>query len=311
MSDGSLPDIGSLFSGGADAAASGTGNIAADIGAGADATAGGVAGGVSSSADAITAGAGTATDVGNLSSALADIPGITAGGTGNAVADIGAGGAVPAATPTATAAPAVSGGGGASGAGNPLAGAGTVPNPNPTTDQPSTFSTVSKFLQDNGKWVGPATAGILGVGKQILTPPSGAQAQLTQLAQQNQFEGNQLQAEGAAGQIPAAAQAGITQALNQAIAGIRSRYAAMGQSGSSAEAADIAAAQTASAAQVYQISQQVLAEGNSMLGIAGTAYANIASEQLQADSAFQSALQDFALAAGASNAFNRNNQNGA
>lgn len=314
MSDGGLPDIGSgisdavssVFGSGApDAVASGTGNVAADIGAGAVDT----AAGVSPSVDAISAGAGSGLDLSNLEGLASAVPGITAGGTGVSAADIGAGGVATPPSIASSAPAAAGGGGGVSAAGNPLASAGTVPDPNSTNpvNKPSTFGTVTNFLKDNAKWLGPAAAGVTGLAKNFLTPAPTGQAELTNLAQQQQFYGNQLEAEGAAGQIPAAAQAGVTQALNQTIASIRSRYAAMGQSGSSGEQADIAAATTASQYQVYQISQQILSQGQQMLGLAGTAYNSIVNEQLAADQSFQSALQDFALAAGNSNALSKNN----
>ena len=122
------------------------------------------------------------------------------------------------------------------------------------------------------------------------------QGALKSEASQLSRQGGQLQSYLANGTLPPGVQAGITQAADAQKASIRSRYAASGSSGSSAEAADLAAVDQQAQAQGAQIAMQLLTSGISESGLASGIYENIANQSLQEDKDLGSAFGSLASA---------------
>lgn len=127
-----------------------------------------------------------------------------------------------------------------------------------------------------------ATAG-LGLGYDVLSgnkqPAGSAQLkqQADQLAQQGAIEQQYL----TTGKLPAGVQASVDQQTAQAIAQIRSKYAQLGLSGSTAEQQDIAAARQQA---VQTAGQGLLTTGLQSTGTAANLYGQIASlNQQQSD----------------------------
>jgi hypothetical protein len=96
----------------------------------------------------------------------------------------------------------------------------------------------------------------------------------------------------------------VSQGLQSAQAAIKSKYAAMGLSGSTMETQDLNAAQTNASSQAFQMANTLTQTGlteagvsQSDLGGASTIYQAIMNEQLSADEALQKALAQFASAA--------------
>ena len=101
---------------------------------------------------------------------------------------------------------------------------------------------------------------------------------------------NQLISSEQTGVLPAGAQAAVNQALASDIANIKSRYAATGQSGSSAEAQDIANAQQQSAASAFSSAQQAAQTGLSELGLTQGVYSSLVQDQLNQQQQLQNAF---------------------
>lgn len=112
------------------------------------------------------------------------------------------------------------------------------------------------------------------------------------LTQQGQQLANYLQN----GTLPPGIQASINQATNAATAAIRSRYASMGMSGSSAEVQDIAAAQQQAATEGAQTALQLLSQGISEQNMGSQLYQDIFQYSLQEDQGLGQAIGNFAVA---------------
>src|SRR6185437_13391532 len=98
---------------------------------------------------------------------------------------------------------------------------------------------VGSFLKSNANWLLPLT---MGAGSLIAGKTSGApkaSSDVGQVAGQERAAGTQLLNQGLNQTLPPGAQ----QVLNQQLASIRSKYAAMGQSGSESEAMDLSNAE--------------------------------------------------------------------
>lgn len=85
------------------------------------------------------------------------------------------------------------------------------------------------------------------------------------------------------GTLPPGLQASLNQARDQAAASIRSQYAARGQSGSSAEQADLANLQTQIAGKSAEIAQQLYETGLQESGMAADLYKYLMEQELQQD----------------------------
>ena len=96
------------------------------------------------------------------------------------------------------------------------------------------------------------------------------------IASQDAALGGQLQSYLQNGTLPAGIQTGVDQAKKQAEAEIRSRYAGMGQSGSTAEAQDINAAGQKAQTDAASIATQLLSQGVSLSGVSASSLVSAA-----------------------------------
>ena len=103
------------------------------------------------------------------------------------------------------------------------------------------------------------------------------------------------------GQLPGPAQSALNQALNSAKAEIRSKYAGLGLSGSTAEGQDLANAEQQAVAQQFQIGQGLastgLSEVNAATGNESSLYEEILKQESAQGTQLGSALSLFAQAA--------------
>jgi hypothetical protein len=163
-------------------------------------------------------------------------------------------------------------------------------------DNPS-FGTVGKALGDNANWLLPA-AGLAYQGVKALgstTPsPSALTGQLQGQANTLAANGQQLQSYLSSGTLPAGVQNSIASASQAAKASIRSQYAAHGMSGSSAEAADLAAVDTRAASQGAEIATQLLQTGINETQLANGIYEQLLNHSIQQDNQLSSAVGNFA-----------------
>ena len=140
----------------------------------------------------------------------------------------------------------------------------------------------------------------LSLGKSIL----GGQQQPTAMKNLGNFanaqgaQSQQLESYLQNGTLPPGTQEQIDLATRNAEATIRSRYAGMGQSGSSAEANDIANARLQAAGQGQQIAVNLLQQGISEANLSGQLFAEIMNLQNQQNSQVSSAIGNFANALG-------------
>ena len=143
--------------------------------------------------------------------------------------------------------------------------------------------------------------GAAGLGNDITTalsgPPKGTN-QLTQEANQLQSLGQQNESYLQSGNLPTGVQAGINQASQSAIAAIKSKYAAMGMSGSSAEQSDIASVQQNAAVNGANIAMQLMNQGVSETGMSSNIYSELIKNTMASDQAFSSAFTNLATAVG-------------
>jgi len=194
----------------------------------------------------------------------------------------GAGGAGPNANPVVTSTGAVAGTGLAGGAGT--AGAG---------------GTAGSGLGLGGGSLAQLIAALglggaaLSQGGQSAMPEQGNLETLANQAMGNAAMANSLRS----GRLPPGAEQYADQAYADAAAGIQSRYAAMGLSGSTMEAQDLAAAQARVEGMKYQMASDATQVGIRSMQIADTIYSQIADYQLQQDKQLQDALAAFASAA--------------
>ncbi len=128
--------------------------------------------------------------------------------------------------------------------------------------------------------------------------PFKGETQLQQSAAQLGQQGKELQNYLQTGTLPPGAQAAINQATASAQAAIRSQYAAMGMSGSSAEAQDLAAAQQAGVTQATNMAAQLLSTGVQDTQMSDQLYQDIMNQSMQEDQDLSSAIGSFASMAG-------------
>jgi hypothetical protein len=147
----------------------------------------------------------------------------------------------------------------------------------------------------------PGTAlSALSLGKSILggqQQPT-AMKNLGNLANSQGAQSQQLESYLQSGTLPPGTQEQIDLATRNAEATIRSRYAGMGQSGSSAEANDIANARLQAAGQGQQIAVNLLQQGISEANLSGQLFAEIMNLQNQQNGQVSSAIGNFANAIG-------------
>lgn len=117
-------------------------------------------------------------------------------------------------------------------------------------------------------------------------------SQATQLSSQGQAMAAYLQN----GTLPAGVKTALDTAKNSAIASIKSSYAARGQSGSSAEMEDIAAAEQQIVGQGAGVAMNLFQQGVSEQQIAGQLQESLLNTTIQQDAQFSQALGSFASA---------------
>ena len=125
------------------------------------------------------------------------------------------------------------------------------------------------------------------------TPVAG-QGALSAEAASLAANGATLQGYLSSGTLPAGVQQSIVQATDAAKASIRSRYAAMGQSGSSAEMQDLASVDQHAATQGATIATQLLNTGISETGLSEQIYANLLNVATQQNAQLGQAIGNFA-----------------
>ncbi len=177
----------------------------------------------------------------------------------------------------------------------------------PSNTAPAGNSIVNAFNNPSVSTIGTAlgsNAGVLtglgGLASNIVEAqqvPKG-QSQLISNAQNLNTLGQQNESYLASGTLPPGAQAGINQATQAAIAAIKSKYASMGDSGSSAEQQEIAYAQQQAQAQGEQIALQLMQQGASDVGMASNIYSEIMNNAMKSDQNFSSAFTNLATAVG-------------
>lgn len=100
------------------------------------------------------------------------------------------------------------------------------------------------------------------------------------------------------GVLPPGAQAAVSQGLAADIANIQARYAATGQSGSSAEQQDIANAQQQAAANQFNIASQATSQGLTAANLTDSVYNTLVQDQLNRQQQLQNAFASFFQALG-------------
>ena len=168
-------------------------------------------------------------------------------------------------------------------------------------EAPSAFSTAisDPSISNIGKALG-ANAGILTSGAGLVNDvigavfPDPAGKDLSDEAKQLAALGTQQQSYLSSGTLPAGAQAGINTATKSAIAAIKSKYASMGMSGSSAEQQEIQQAQQNAQAQGTQIAMQLMQQGVSDTQMSAQIYDNIIKNTMTSDKDFASAFTNLA-----------------
>jgi hypothetical protein len=154
------------------------------------------------------------------------------------------------------------------------------------------------FLSSAGSWLGShpqAALAALGLGMNLM---KGDQKPAFQgnlegvagdLSAQGKRLGNYLQS----GTLPPGVGASLQAAHDAAAATIRSRYAARGQSGSSAEAADLSNLANTTVTQGASIASNLLSQGISEQQFAGQIYSQLMQASIAQDKAFSDSIARF------------------
>jgi hypothetical protein len=146
--------------------------------------------------------------------------------------------------------------------------------------------------------------------KQELGPAPKGTRQLQDIAGQELGQGQQLQSYLQNGTLPPGVQQGINQSTNAAKAAIRSRYASMGQSGSSAEQQELSAVDAQAQAQGAQIAMGLLNTGINETGMSAGLYEEMLKNTLSSDQELGKAFGSFASSlSGVPTKNQNNNQN--
>jgi hypothetical protein len=175
----------------------------------------------------------------------------------------------------------------------------------------STWSTIAPYLKSAAPYLG---LGGLGAATMLLGRPKGIpqQGNLQNIAgeagtqgQANQAYANQLESPLTTGVLPGGAEQSVTNATNDAITSIKSRYAQMGLSGSTQELDAINAAKDHATAMRFSIAQEMAQTGLSAgqqavsdLGLQDQVYGQLMQAQISQDTALQNAIARFTGAVG-------------
>lgn len=133
---------------------------------------------------------------------------------------------------------------------------------------------------------------VAGIGANLLKGSSktGAENNLSAISDQQQATGTELINNARNGQLPPGLDSSITNAMNDQISAVKSKFASMGMSGSSSEQAAIQQVQQAATQERTQQIQQILTQGLSALGSAGQTDQAIVNQQTQSDKSLYDAI---------------------
>ena len=157
------------------------------------------------------------------------------------------------------------------------------------------LSTLGSAISANSNLLIPA-AGLAYSAIQGNKMPPGYDQIASQAAALGQ-QGTQLSQYLTSGTLPPGIQSGVNQASEAAKATIRSRYAAMGMSGSSSEAQDLAAVDERMASEGANIGMQLLQQGVSETGLSSQLYQALMGTAISQDQQLADAIGAFSKAA--------------
>lgn len=197
------------------------------------------------------------------------------------------------------------------GAVTPAAAAGTGPTISGGATAAAPSGGVSGILDSISKFTSAHPYLTLGgsmIGSQLLSPLISKIAGTNNLTPQEQAllaqeqpglnAANSLIGSEQSGVLPPGAQASVQSALQADIANIKSRYASLGMSGSSAEQQDIANAQQQSVANQFALANQATQTGLSALGLNQNVYQTLVTDQLNRQQQLQNAFSGLFSAIG-------------
>jgi len=175
------------------------------------------------------------------------------------------------------------------------AGSWAANNLNPFSDGSNLPGDTSSQIIGKGLGVLPA-AGVMGAQMLMGQQQPKGYNQLMSQANQAQQEETTLLNQFNSGTLPAWAQQALQSSSASAKAAVRSRYAAMGQSGSDSEQQALAQIDMQTSVQGGQMLQQLLQSGMQEGQIAGGLYENLLNNNVKQDTALSSSMGNFAAA---------------
>lgn len=146
----------------------------------------------------------------------------------------------------------------------------------------------------------PLSTAIGGAGLLYSTAANRAPAgtsNLTNEANALAAEGSQLSSAINTGNLPPGARQAIDQATMSAKTAIRSKYAAMGQSGSTSEVQELNAVDERAAAQTFDFANQLLKQGSDLTGLSSQIYQKLIGLDTTRSQSIGTAIANFAAAA--------------
>lgn len=120
------------------------------------------------------------------------------------------------------------------------------------------------------------------------------QGQVSAEAAQMSAQGQELQSYLTSGTLPPGVSAGLASANSSAAATIRSQYASRGQTGSSAEAQDLANLNATTVSQGAQIATNLLQQGVSESEFSAQLYQSLMDASVKQDAALSASIANFA-----------------
>ena len=120
------------------------------------------------------------------------------------------------------------------------------------------------------------------------------QGQVSAEAAQMSAQGQELQSYLTSGTLPPGVSAGLSSAHDSAAATIRSQYASRGQTGSSAEAQDLANLSQTTVSQGAQIATNLLQQGVSESEFSAQLYQSLMDASIKQDAALSASIANFA-----------------
>lgn len=154
------------------------------------------------------------------------------------------------------------------------------------------LSDVGSKLSANSNWLMPAAS--LGATALLGNTAAKGTTQVSQAAAQLSTAGQQLQTYLTTGTLPAGVQASINSASESAKAAVRSQYAKMGMSGSSAEMADLQHVDTVATTQGTDIALKLMQQGVADTQISAQLYGELMNNAMASDKNLVSALSALA-----------------